>query len=125
MRTSTFLFALTSLLAAPVFSLAQAKITFHDNALPVFRTSCLNCHNADKKRGGLDLSSFAGMSAGGGTGKVVVPGDAEGSLLYKLVTHQAEPTMPPKGKLSDKDIETIKNWIASGALENSGSKAVP
>ena len=104
---------------------AQAKITFDDNALPIFRSNCLNCHNPDKKRSGLDLSTFSALMAGGSSGKAITPGDVDGSLLYKLVTHQAEPNMPPKGKLPDKDLETIKNWIAGGALENSGSKAIP
>ena len=32
--------------------------------------------------------------------------------------------MPPNKKLSDKDLEVFKKWIAGGLLENSGSKAM-
>lgn len=55
---------------------------------------------------------------------IVKGGDPDGSPLVKVVTHAAEPTMPPNSKLPDKEIETIKKWVAGGLLENSGSKAV-
>ncbi|MDQ3441581.1 MAG: hypothetical protein M3478_14655, partial [Planctomycetota bacterium] len=104
---------------------AQEKVTYQDHVLPIFRNTCLNCHNADKKKADLDLSTFAGAMAGGGSGKSLEPGNPEGSLLYRLVTHAEEPQMPPKGsKLPDKDLNTIKGWIAGGLLENSGSAAM-
>lgn len=52
---------------------------------------------------------------------LVVPGDAEGSLLYRKVT-EAPPVgprmpllMPP---LSDTEIELIREWIEAGAPQN-------
>src|SRR5687768_3592926 len=68
----------------------QDKVTYQDNVLPVFRNACLNCHNPDKKRAGLDLSSYAATLAGGNTGKAIEPGDPDGSLLYRLVMHTEE-----------------------------------
>src|SRR5688500_16594838 len=111
-------------LLVPSTALAQAKITYQDHVLPILRNNCLNCHNADKKKAGLDLSSFGGAMAGGGTGKALEPGDPDASLLYRLVTHAEEPNMPPKGKLPDTDLSTIKSWIAGGLLETAGSSAV-
>ena len=35
----------------------------------------LNCHNAEKKKGGLDLSTFGGAMAGGSGGVILEPGD--------------------------------------------------
>src|SRR6478672_2426006 len=107
------------------FARADDKVTYQDHILPLFRNSCLNCHNPDKKKAGLDLSTFAGVIAGGGTGKAVEPGDLDGSLLFRLVKHDEEPNMPPKSdKLPDKDLDLIKRWIAGGVLETSGSAAV-
>jgi WD40 repeat protein len=125
-RTSCLRVAVASflLLWFSTSSLAQEKITYTDHLLPVFRNTCLNCHNPDKKKGELDLSTYAGVLTGGGSGKAVEPGDPEGSLLYRLVTHAEEPSMPPKGKLGDKELETIKQWIVGGVLETSGSTAV-
>lgn len=100
-----------------------AKVTYQDHVLPIFRNACLNCHNPDKKKGDLDLSTYSGLTAGGGSGKALVPGDADGSKLLKVITWAEEPNMPPKGdKLPDKDLNTIRNWIAQGAPETSGSK---
>lgn len=118
---------LTSLVFCTAAHAADAptppKVTYQDHVLPLFRNACLNCHNPDKKKGDLDLSTYAGLTAGGGSGKVVLPGDADGSTLMKVITWSAEPNMPPKGdKLPDKDLATIRTWIASGAPENSGSK---
>ena len=103
---------------------AAEKVTFEDHILPIFRNSCLKCHNADKMRADLDISTYAALINGSGNGEIVAGGDPDSSLLYTVVTHEEEPTMPPNGKLSDKDIATIKAWIAGGLLENSGSKAV-
>src|SRR3954454_4923445 len=40
------------------FAFAQEKVNYQNNVLPIFRNICLNCHNPDKKKGGLDLSTF-------------------------------------------------------------------
>src|SRR5688500_6571813 len=106
-------------------ALAQEKVTYQDHILPIFRNACLNCHIPDKKRAGLDLSSYGGVMTGSENGKAVEPGDYEASLLYRLVARTEEPFMPPKGdKLPDKDLELIKKWIIGGTLENAGSQAV-
>jgi len=103
---------------------AADKVTYEDHILPIFRNSCLKCHNADKMKADLDISTYAALMNGSGNGEIVAGGDPDSSLLHKVVTHEEEPTMPPNGKLGDKDIATIKAWIAGGLLENSGSKAV-
>jgi len=109
--------------AAPAFG--QTKVNYQDDMLPIFRNDCLNCHNPDKKKGGLDLSSFQAALAGGDDGQVINSGDPDGSKLFRLVTHAEEPTMPPKkDKLPDKELNLIKAWIAGGALETKNGKAI-
>src|SRR5213083_1521554 len=123
-RALEFLLML-SLLAVPSAASAQDKVTYQDNVLPVFRNTCLNCHNPDKKKAGLDLSSYVSAMAGSENGKVLEPGDPDGSLLFRLVSRSEEPFMPPKGdKIPEKDIEAIKKWILGGVLETAGSTAV-
>src|SRR5689334_23609827 len=86
-------------------AVAQEKITFQDHVLPLVEANCAKCHNADKKKGDLDLTSYSGALAGGASGKVIVPGDADASKLVKVITHAEEPTMPPnRGKMADKEI---------------------
>ena len=105
-------------------SQAAPKVTFEEHVLPVFRNACLRCHNPDKAKGDLDLSTFTALLNGGGSGVIVESGDPGASSLMKVITHEEEPEMPPNGKLEDKEIEIIKNWIAGGLLERSGSKAI-
>ena len=104
-------------------SCAGDKTNYQDHVLPVFRNNCLNCHNPDKKKAGLDLSTYQTALAGSNNGPVINAGDPDGSLLYKVVTHAEDPTMPPKkDKLPDKELNIIKDWIAGGALETSTGK---
>ena len=67
---------------------------------------------------------YSDVLKGGSSGKCVESGDAD-SLLVKCVTHEEEPIMPPKGpKLSNKEIDLIRQWVARGLLENTKSKRV-
>ena len=114
---------LLTLLAFGTSLPAQDKISYDDHALRIFEQSCLNCHNPDKTKGGLDLSNFAGAMKGGSSGKVVEPGDTS-STLINVVKQTAEPKMPPEGeKLSAADIDILSKWIEGGLLENKSSKA--
>ncbi len=102
---------------------APAKVTYAEHIAPIFRNICTNCHNPDKKKAGLDLTTYAGALAGSENGPVIKPGNADGSLMYKVCMQVEDPKMPPKGdKLSEGEIALLKNWIAGFALENPGSK---
>src|SRR5262245_42994924 len=116
------LMALGRLLAA---DLPKAnKITYQDHILPILREKCLSCHDGDKVKGGLDATTHRSLMEGGSSGVVVKPGDPDGSRLFQLVARAKEPFMPPMAdKLPQAYLETIRLWIAQGALENSGSKA--
>jgi hypothetical protein len=110
-----------ALFAGPIS--AAEKVTYDDHVLPLFQQSCLNCHNPDKAKGGLDLSTFSGAMKGGSGGKIAEPGDA-GSKLITVVMQSAEPKMPPEGeKLGGAQIEILKAWIEGGLLENKSSSA--
>src|SRR5690349_22899009 len=94
---------------------AEDKVNYAEHLAPLVEANCAKCHNGDKKKGDLDLTSYASALAGGASGKVVVPGDAEASKLIKVITHAEEPNMPPnRGPLADKEIAVFKKWIAGG-----------
>jgi len=102
------------------------KVTFEDHVLPIFRQKCFNCHNTEKKTAGLDLTSYATMIEGGGSGTAIEPGDSSSSYLYMLVSHESEPYMPPNSeKLPGEMLAVLEQWINGGALENKSSKARP
>ena len=99
-------------------------VTFEDDVMPILRQKCFSCHNADKKSGDLDLTSYSNLMLGGGSGEVVEAGDSSASYLYSLITHESEPYMPPEQpKLPDEMIETIRKWVDGGVLETKTSKA--
>lgn len=103
---------------------AKEKITYSDHVVQIFRSRCGSCHNPDKAKGGLNLDNYGAAMQGGGSGKVIEPGDAEGSSLLGVITHKEEPKMPPNSsRIPDAEIELIQKWIEGGALENSGSTA--
>jgi len=124
MKKKIELIALSLCLMTADALIAADKVTFEDHILPLFRNKCLKCHNADKMRADLDLSNYDATMRGSGNGPVLSGGNPDESMLYKVVAHIEKPTMPPKDKLPEKDIELIKNWVAGGLLMNSGSKAV-
>jgi len=113
------------LLAGLCAARAQEKVTYNDHVLPLIEQHCANCHNPDKKKGDLVLTSYNALLKGGGSGGVVAAGSLDSSKLWKAITHAEEPTMPPKKpKLADKELDVFKRWIAGGLLETTGSKAV-
>lgn len=103
---------------------AQEKVTFVDHVMPFLENACLNCHNPDEAKGGLDLTSYAATMAGGSGGDVVQAGNPDGSRLFTLTAHTEEPVMPPnKPKSDEKYLAVLKKWIEGGLLETSSSKA--
>ena len=127
MRTSlqpTLLRALaSSLLILP--AAAEDKVTYQDHILPLVEANCSKCHNADKKKADLDLTSYQGALKGSGSGVVLVSGNPDGSKLWKAITHAEEPNMPPnRPKLADKELEVFRKWILGGLLETASGKAI-
>ena len=119
--------ALILLLMVSTTSAQQAmKTTYDQHVLPILRDKCLSCHNQDKARGGLDLSTYTKTMEGGGSGVVVKSGEPDTSRIFTMTTHKVEPKMPPNAPMIAKEsIDTLRKWIVDGALENSGSKPVP
>ena len=126
MRLRHFPYSLCfSIIATVSTASADDKITYNDHVLPIFRNACLNCHNPDKKKAGLDLSTYPATLQGSENGKVVQSGNAGASLLFKCVKQTEEPKMPPKGdKLTDQDLGIIEKWIAGQLLETATGKAI-
>lgn len=104
---------------------AQDKINYTDHIIPLIEANCSKCHNSDKKKADLDLTSYQGALKGSGSGSIVASGNPDGSKLWKALMHAEEPFMPPnRPKLPDKELDVFKQWIVGGLLENAGGKAV-
>ena len=81
----------------------------------LLQKSCLGCHGVGAQLSGLDLRSREAALKGGTRGPSLVPGRADKSLLYRMVTGERAPQMPPTGKLSKAEIDLLKRWINGGA----------
>lgn len=114
----------STVLAADAEKGSAEKITFQDHIFPLFEDKCMNCHNPDEAKGGLDLSNYGAAMAGGSGGSIAESENSGASRLFTLMAHTEEPFMPPKKpKSSDQEIALIKKWIDGGLLETSGSTA--
>ncbi len=119
--TLTLVFAFSAISAFAIED--EKKITFDDHIKPIFREHCTVCHKQGDKAGGLALDTFADSLAGGSSGNVIASGNSGNSRLYALVTHAAQPKMPPDSDpIAKEQQELLRIWIEQGMPENSGSK---
>ena len=93
---------------------------FEKNIRPVLVKHCLDCHNSkDVAEGKLALDYRDALLKGGKSGKVVVPGKPEQSLLLKAIQHRSGVQKMPQGeeKLPNAIIKDFEKWIRQGAYD--------
>jgi uncharacterized membrane protein len=92
---------------------------FRDAAMPIFQAKCVSCHNPEKKKGELLLTSYEEILAGGKTREGVIPGNTAASEIYKRITlpKDHKEFMPTDGKkpLTETQTRIIEWWIETGA----------
>lgn len=93
-----------------------ATVSFANDVLPIIQGRCINCHGGEQTEEGLVMLTYADIMAGSDNGPVVIPGDAEHSLLAELVSTQEMPKRGPK--LTPPQVQLIMDWINQGALDN-------
>jgi len=94
----------------------SAQLKFFENRIrPLLIERCYECHSGDNQEGGLRLDVADGLSRGGDSGAVVVPGEPQASLLVSAVDYQ-DLEMPPDEPLSDRERSDIVRWVAEGAI---------
>src|SRR5262245_23329963 len=106
--------ALEAQQAQPPQTAAAAEF-FEAKVRPVLVTNCYDCHG-DQQYGGLRLNCREAMLKGGASGAAIVPGDPDKSLLIQAVRHTSDKLKMPKGgRLKPDEIETLVEWVKSGA----------
>jgi hypothetical protein len=116
------LVASTLTIATPARSEGEpppAVASFDRDFRPTFRKRCAGCHNSERPRGELDLTSYTGVMAGGAGGKAVVARAPEESPVYTQAAHIEEPHMPPNApRLPQRELNVLRRWIEGGMAEN-------
>ncbi|HTU16436.1 MAG TPA: c-type cytochrome domain-containing protein [Gemmataceae bacterium] len=95
---------------------------------PFFASYCLECHNREEPKGGLNLETYKSLLEGGDKGTVLTPGKADVSRIVRLVEHKDKPFMPPKKAKQPRpeEVALLRAWIDSGAKEDAAVRiAVP
>lgn len=106
----------TAPVEAPTEAASPASVSYAANVKPIFDAYCIECHGVESKKEGLDMLTYENLIAGSRHGPVLVPGDANNSLLVQLIV---EGEMPNRGPaLTPEEMQVIIDWINQGALNN-------
>ena len=94
---------------------AEPDRLFREQVAPILEMRCVHCHGVELPKGGLSLTTRAGLLKGGENGPAVVPGKPEESPLLEMISGDA-PAMPQKDKpLSREQVDGLRRWVEQGA----------
>lgn len=99
-----------------------AGVSYDRDIRVILQQQCQGCHQPSMKSSGLDLTTFAGLKAGGTRGAALDTANPDSSLLLKYLTGAMKPPMPfGQPPLPKEKIDLIREWIRSGATDDSPS----
>src|SRR5712691_922731 len=108
----------TCLIAIPL--LRAGDPSYLRDVRPILDQNCTSCHEPASKQSDLDLTTYSRFQAGGKRGAAFVAGSPEQSLVIQFITAALTPPMPlGQPPLAANEISTIRDWIASGAKDDS------
>jgi hypothetical protein len=95
------------------------ETTFDKFVYPILDQKCKSCHNDQKTKGHLNMSTIEKIKKGGKNGQLWVGNDTLNSHILKRAYLDLEDKkhMPPKGKpqLTAHELLILKKWIQEGA----------
>lgn len=104
-----------AVLCAPMVA---AAADFEKEVQPILEKHCYECHSekTGKKKAGYVFDDLETLKLDINPKGAIVPGKPAESHVFIVVSdpnHEAH--MPPKGNLSDREIEKLRSWINAGA----------
>jgi len=117
------LLAGAGLVAAQGAAASKGTVSFINDVAPLLKENCFGCHDAKKRKGKFDMSSYESFRKGGDKEDPVSTGKPDESLLIDRLTAKDKSRMPPKeasDPLSKEKIALIEKWIAEGAKLDAG-----
>src|SRR5438045_9037333 len=94
-----------------LFAPPVSPVSFSREVAPIMAMYCNTCHG---DAGGLNTRSYREIILGGNLGKVILPGEPDGSLLIHFVDGRRGTAhrMPKGGRpLSSGEIESLRLWL--------------
>ena len=116
------------LFVSPTTAQAQPKgpVSFINDVAPILQKNCFACHDAKKKKGKLEMTTFENFRKGGSKDDPISAGKSKESLLIDMLKSAGADRMPPKDAgdpLKKEQIEIIAKWIDEGAKLDAGLDA--
>jgi WD40 repeat protein/mono/diheme cytochrome c family protein len=102
---------------------AKGPVSFINDVAPIFKENCFACHDAKKRKGKLDMTTFENFRKGGEHEDPVAPGKPDESYLIDLLKATNASRMPPKDAgepLPREKIALVEQWIKEGAKLDAG-----
>ena len=91
--------AYLALIGMPTAAQAQppkGPISFINDVAPILKENCFACHDAKKKKGKFEMTSYDTIRKGGTKDDPIMPGKSRESLIIDLLTSTGINRMPPK-----------------------------
>jgi len=99
---------------------ANELFVFEEIVQPILSKKCTSCHNPQKIKGELIMTTIEGLKKGGKEGPIFISGNAkESSMMERIHLEKVEKKhMPPDGKvqLTNDEIQILTWWINQGAV---------
>jgi WD40 repeat protein len=102
------------------------QTSFHRDIRPLLQRNCQGCHQPNVKSSDLDLTTFAGLRAGGKRGASFQAGAPAESVIVRSLTGEIKPQMPlGQPPLKPEEIELFRAWIREGAKDDTPAASAP
>jgi len=98
-------------------------ISFINDVAPILKENCFACHDAKKKSGKYDMTTFEKILTGGANGDPIAAGKPETSEFHSLMVTAEQRRMPPRDKgeaVPKEKAAVIAKWIKEGAKLDAG-----
>jgi formate dehydrogenase gamma subunit len=90
--------------------LPVVKLTWSDGMADLFGSKCADCHSSENPLGGLDVTGYEALVAGGANGPGIVPGDPNAGTV---MARQATGDHP--GQFTTDELALVREWIEADA----------
>ena len=87
----------------------NGQVDYTSQIQTIFTNNCTGCHMYGNASGGLTLTAYSSVMAGGNSGAVIVANDHANSLLWQKVNTGAMPQ--DTTALPQSQIDLIAQWI--------------
>lgn len=120
----TVFWVLLATVSPLAFAADAPEPTFEKHVRPILKAHCFQCHGeADKIESKLDVRLKRLLEKGGESGPAIVPGQPDQSLLLKRIESGEMP--PSERKVTPKEREVLRRWIAAGAKTAAAEPETP